>query len=170
MTGEYCVDANSFITSWNTAYPVKVFPSLWAQIAQHQNDIILIKPVFDEIDPVSSADQKLHRDKKREKYPLHVWMEDNSFTPTAITDDTKIISLKLEQEYEINNNPKGVDQNDIALIAYAKYENKTVVTLEAKQPQKPEKKCNYKIPLVCDEQKVECISFIEMLERLGIEI
>ena len=61
-------------------------------------------------------------------------------------------------------------KNYIALIAYAKYESKTVVTLEAKQLQKPEKKCNYKIPLVCDEQQVECISFITMLERLGIEI
>ena len=96
MTGDYCVDANSFITSWNTVYPVNVFPSLWPQIAKHQNDI--------------------------------------------------------------------------ALIAYAKNESKTVVTLEAQQPQKPGKKCNYKIPLVCDEQKVDCISFITMLERLGIEI
>ena len=36
---------------------------------QHRNDIILIKPVFDEIDPISSADQKLSIDKKQGKYP-----------------------------------------------------------------------------------------------------
>ena len=101
---------------------------------------------------------------------MHVWLEENAFTATDIPDDIKIISLDLEKAYEINNSPKGVDQNDIALIAYAKNESKTVVTLEAQQPQKPGKKCNYKIPLVCDEQKVECISFITMLDRLGIKI
>ena len=99
MTGDYCVDANSFITSWNTAYPVNVFPSLWPQIAKHQNDIILIKPVFDEIDPVSPTDQHLNRDQKREKYPLHVWLEENAFTATDIPDDIKIISLDLEKAY-----------------------------------------------------------------------
>ena len=110
MTGDYCVDANSFITSWNTVYPVNVFPSLWPQIAQHQNDIILIKPIFDEIDPVSPADRNLHRDQKNEKYPLLVWLEENAFTATDITDHIKIISLDLEKEYEININPKGVVQ------------------------------------------------------------
>lgn len=111
MSGQYCVDANIFITSWNTAYPINIFPSLWEQIAQCRNDIILIKPIFDEIDPISSADQKLSKGKKSEKYPLRVWMENNQFTATPIADDVKAVSLNLEKEYETNNNPKGADQN-----------------------------------------------------------
>ena len=48
--------------------------------------------------------------KKDEKYPLLVWLEENAFTATDITDHIKIISLDLEKEYEININPKGVVQ------------------------------------------------------------
>ena len=68
------------------------------------------------------------------------------------------------------NNPKGANQNDITLIAYAKVKEKTVVTFEEEQPQKPGKKKNYKIPLICNEQGVECIKFVTMLDRLGIRI
>jgi len=170
VTGQYCVDANIFITAWNIAYPIHVFPSLWEQMAQYQNDFILIKPIFDEIDPISSADRKMPKDKKKKKYPLRVWMEDHQFIGTPITDDVKAMSLNLEKEYETNNNPRGANQNDITLIAYAKLEEKVIVTLEAEQPQKTGKKCNYKIPLICDDQGVACMSFVRMLGRLGIRI
>lgn len=169
MTGQYCLDANIFITAWNVYYPPHIFSTLWEQLAQNQNDIVLIKPIFDEIDPISAADQKLTEDKKKEKYPLRVWM-DNFFTSTPISDDVKIASLGFEKEYETNNGPKGANQNDITLVAYAKIEDKSVVTFEEKQPQKPGKKCNYKIPLVCDEQKVKWMGFIEMLDQLGIRM
>ncbi len=170
MTGQYCVDANIFITAWNKDYPPHVFRTLWEQLAQHQSDIVLIKPIFDEIDPISSPDQKLPEDKKKEKYPLRVWMEDNQFASTPVVDSVKAVSLDFEKEYETNNNPKGANQNDITLIAYAKIEGKTVVAFEDEQPQRPAKKCNYKIPLVCDEQEVECVRFVKMLDLLGIRI
>lgn len=170
MSGQYCVDANIFIAAWNTDYPPHVFRTLWKQLAQHQNDIILIKPIFDEIDPISPPDQRLPEGKKKEKYPLRVWLDDNLFTATPITDHVKAVSLGLEKEYETNNNPKGANQNDITLIALCKIEDKIVVTFEDEQPQKPGKKCNYKIPLVCDDQGVECIKFVKMLERLDIRI
>ena len=101
---------------------------------------------------------------------MRIWIEDNQFTATPITDDVKAASLNLEKEYETNNNPKGANQNDITLITYAKMEGKTVVTFEDEQPQTPGKKCNYKIPLVCDEQGVNCIMFIKMLDRLGVRV
>ena len=36
--------------------------------------------------------------------------------------------------------------------------------------QKPKQKYNYKIPLICEEEKVRCIDFIEMLEELKVII
>ncbi len=51
-------------------------------------------------------------------------MEENQLTFSVITDETNVISLSLEKEYETNNNPKGANQNDITLIAYAKLEDK----------------------------------------------
>ena len=170
MNDQYCLDANIFITAWNSNYPMNVFPSLWEQLAQCRNNLVLIKPVFDEIDPISSADKKLPTDKKREKYPLRVWMTENYFDAEPITDEINAVSLDLEKEYETNNNPKGANQNDITLIAHAKVKKKTVVTFEEEQDQKPGKKKNYKIPLICNEQGVECINFVEMLQRLNIRI
>ena len=58
----------------------------------------------------------------------------------------------------------------MTLIAYAKIMDKTVVTFEGEQPQKPGKKSNYKIPLICREQNVECIDFIKMLQCLDIRV
>jgi len=170
MSGQYCLDANIFITAWNSGYPIRIFLPLWEQLAQCRNDLVLIKPVFDEIDPISSADKNLSKKKKIEKYPLRAWMIENCFDAEPISDEINAVSLGLEKEYETNNNPKGANQNDITLIAYAKVKEKTVVTFEVEQPQKPGMKKNYKIPLICDEQGVDCINFITMLDRLGIRI
>ena len=65
MSGKYCVDANVFITAWYISYPPRIFSPLWDQIAQHRTDIVLIKSVFDEIEPILSSDRKLAIDKKK---------------------------------------------------------------------------------------------------------
>ena len=123
---------------------------------------------------LSSTCQKhydyLLSDKKREKYPLRVWLEEGNFTVPNITDEVNTVSLDLEREYETSNESKGAGQIDITLIAYAKVMRKTVVTFEAPQPQKPGKKYNYKIPLICQEQGVDRIDFITMLDQLNIRI
>ncbi len=116
MSGQYCLDANIFITAWNSDYPMRVFLSLWEQLAQCRNDLILIKPVFDEIDPVSLADNKIPPSQKRKKYPLRIWMIENRFEATTITNEINTVSLELEKEYETNKDPKGANQNDITFL------------------------------------------------------
>ena len=168
---QYCVDANVFITAWHSSYPINVFPSLWKRLAESRDEIILIKPIFAEIDPISSQDKKkLTPVQKREKHPIRMWLEDNQFVETPMNDNIDIISLELEKEYGISDVSNGAGQKDISLIAYAKTMNKIIVTLEAMQPQKPSKRYNYKIPLICCEQNVECINFVTMLDNLNIRI
>lgn len=166
----YCVDANVFITAWHVNYPLNVFPSLWEELARKRDKIILIKPIFDEIEPVPSSDAKLDIAKKRNKYPVRMWLEENSFTETPINDDINKTSLELERKYEIDDISKGAGSKDILLISYAKKKDKIIVTLEGNQAQKPTEKYNYKIPLICSEENIECINFVQMLERLGIKI
>ncbi|MFC1849110.1 DUF4411 family protein [candidate division CSSED10-310 bacterium] len=170
MSGRHCIDANVFITAWYINYPPHILSSLWKRIAECRNDIEIIKPVFDEIEPISSSDLKLSTDEKRAKYPLRIWLEEANFPVPRIDNEVNRLSLVLEREYEISNESKGAGQVDITLIAYAKVMKKTVVTLESQQPQKPGKKSNYKIPLICREQHVDCISFVTMLAQLGIRI
>ncbi len=154
MIGQFCSDADTFITAWYIRYPPQVLPSLWAQLSDYRNEIILIKPIFDEIEPISPSDKKLPMEKKREKYPLRLWMESNKFYYEDVSNEINVASLALEKEYEISNESRGAGQNDITLIAYAKLMNKIVVTFEAKQPKTPLKKSNYKIPLIC--KKTRC--------------
>jgi hypothetical protein len=87
VSGQYCVDANIFITAWYINYPPHILSSLWEHIAECRDDIVLIKPVFDEIEPISSSDHKLSRDKKREKYPLRLWLEESNFPVSNVSDD-----------------------------------------------------------------------------------
>lgn len=192
MSANYCIDASAFIAAWNVSHPIDVFPSLWSQLANRRDDMVLLKPIFDEIDPISPQDRNKTEKEKADKYPLRMWMINNQFMPTPLGESTKNRDLelfsasqspphisevdieresfKLEMEYKIANNSKGVDEKDLKLIAYAKLNKKIIVTEEGKQPEKPKKKCNYKIPLVCKEQGVECINFVEMLKCLGIKI
>lgn len=192
MKAYYCIDANTLITAWNIHYPENVFSSLWKKLANHQDNIILIKPIFDQIDPILQQDRNKTEKEKADKYSLRMWMINNQFMPTPLGESTENRELelfsasqslphisevdieresfKLEMEYKIANNSKGVDEKDLKLIAYAKLNKKIIVTEERKQPEKPKKKCNYKIPLVCDEQGVKCINFVEMLRRLSIKI
>ena len=163
MSADYCIDASAFIAAWNESHPIDVFPGLWPQLATHRTDMMMIKPIFDEIDPISLKE-------KADKYPLRTWMLNNQFAETPIDKSVESRSLELEKEYQITKNSKGVSENDLKLIAYAKLNDKTVVTEEGEQRAKPKKKCNYKIPLVCDEQEVECINFVEMLRRLSIKV
>lgn len=171
MSGaDYCIDASAIIFAWYEGYPKDVFPSLWSQLAEHRTNMALIKPIYDQIDPISQADKVKSALENRKKHPLRMWMADNGFKSIGIDEEVEELSLLLEEEYQVREKSGGADGKDIKLIAYAKINNKIVVTEEGEQPQKPIKKYRYKIPLICDEKEVECINCIKMIRRLGIRI
>ncbi len=170
MTGQYCLDANIFITAWRKSYPISSFPSLWKQISKHRRDIILIKPIYDEIDPIPSQHQNLSSRQKNAKYPLRMWLMQSGFVGVPINSQVISTSFMLECRYQITNHSKGASQNDITLIAYAKINHKTVVTFEAIQRQTPSKKYNHKIPLICQKENVQCIDFVALLQGCGIKV
>lgn len=170
MSGKYCLDANILIDAWHKSYPPRIFHPLWKQIALNKHKIELIKPIFNEIEPIQSSDRRLSIKDKKVKYPLRVWLEENRFSVTEINHKVNTLSLELEKKYETDNTSRGAGQIDITLIAYAKEMNKTIVTFEGEQKQVPKKKYNYKIPLICDELGVVWKTFIEMLDLLDIRI
>jgi len=154
----YCLDANILISIWNTDYPRDVFPTLYQEIENNlQNEIILIQPIFDEIKPGS---------------PIYVWLEEGMrLNKTNMSDAAKDLTLKLRKKYgEKYKRTKGANYNDLQLIAFASSGNHTVVTYEAEQQQPPKKKSNYKIPLICKEENVKCIRFVEMLRQCNIVV
>ena len=165
----YCIDANVFITVWHITYPREIFPTLYRAMENKlSGNIILIKPVFDEIEPVSGRKdvQKL-----KQEHPVRLWLkEEMGIDETPIDDKVRQKALDLMAKYETDEYSKGADEKDITLIAFALLGKHTVVTLEAKQKQPPDKKSNYKIPLICQIENVECISFVDLLGRCNIEV
>lgn len=169
--GQYCMDANVFITCRNVHYFMDTIPSLWNALVEHRQKITLIKPIFDEIDPFTSSHKSMNDQDKWEKYPLRMWLVSNGFYWQPIDNAVRAISLELEREYQTKDKGTGADSNDMLLIAYAKHHGKTIVTYEKKQEtDSGMKKSNYKIPAICKEQGVKCITFSEFLRECGISI
>lgn len=166
----YCVDSSVFITAWYKQYPPRIFKPLWDLIAQHNEKLVLLKPIFDEIEPMTSDDRKRPLKLKQERFALRLWLETNRFPVMEVSHDMNCESLRLEKEYQIRNFGKGANQNDVMLIACAKLLDMTVVTFEEVQTTLPAEKRRYKIPAICNEQNVRCIDFVTMLDELNIEI
>ena len=167
----FCLDANIFITAWHKVYPIEIFPSLWPELSNKKQKIILIKPIFDEIEPITKQDRKsFPKEKLEERFPLRLWLEENNFKTESLDNEVDELSLDLEMKYETNENGKGASKNDIKLIAYASYCSCVVVTFEAWQNSKPNNKSAYKIPLICSEENIKCIDFVKLLRNLDIKI
>ncbi|MCI5218642.1 MAG: DUF4411 family protein [Candidatus Electrothrix sp. LOE2] len=115
-SGRFCLDANLFIAARNITYPADILPSLWEQLATCRNELILIQPIFNEIDPIAQHHRNLSRDEKKEKYPLRMWMQENGFEATPINDEVNAASLMLEQEYQISPISKGAGQRQGEII------------------------------------------------------
>lgn len=164
----YCLDANIFIDPWGRDYPPSVFPTLWKKISEHKEKFIVIKNIFNEIDPPSLL---MTAKRAKEKHPLRAWLINNQINSVQVPRGVEEASLLLEKKYQIRpGSGNGASQNDLILITYAKENQKTIVTLESRQPNPPEKKHKYKIPLICSQEEVECINYVEFLKRLGISI
>ena len=170
MSGQYCVDANVFITAWHETYPPRILSTLWDRIAEHKDQITIIQPVYEEIEPIPQHERKKSKAELRERYPVRMWLQENGFIPSQIDEPTMNLSLQLELRYQISDESKGANQIDMTLIAFAKLNSKTVVTLEAVQIPRPGKRSNYKIPAICGDESVLCIGFVGLLDELGIAV
>ena len=170
MNRKFTLDANAFIAAWNQHYPYAVFPTLWEKVPRYRDRIVFIKPVFDEIDPIAQHHKKLSVEEKKKHYPLRIWLETCNFEVKALDESTNNKALLLERKYETKEDSRGAGSNDIALVAFAKKNQCVVVTQEGRQPQRPRVKSNYKIPLICSEEGVAHINFVEFLKEIGVLI
>ena len=155
---KYCLDADVFIRSYRDIYPRNVFPGLYKQLEQKipRSSVVLLN-ILEQITTPAR---------------LIEWIKS---TNIAIIDSKKnhVINEefnRLNKKYQPNTGPKGVDTDDLRLIAYAKVKNLTVVTYESYQVQKPVKMSNYKIPLVCETENVRWLKPIEYFKELGISV
>jgi predicted nucleic acid-binding protein len=150
----YCIDTCALIDLWRRHYPPDIFPGLWSDIEKLVNQGLLIAPkeVFNELKKV-----------------------DDDLIDWAKNHQEMFIPLDEEQLQEVTNilarsqgliDARKITEADPFLIALAKCKGWTVITSE-----KPKTDPNAppKIPDVCRQHNVKCISVIEFFREQGWE-
>lgn len=153
-------DASSMIYAWDN-YPVDQFPGLWSWMAaQAQAQAIVIPRVaFEEVGyktPECASWLK--------NADIHVMAITN-----AIVQDALRIKNLLGIEHD-NYHPKGVDENDLFIIASARQSRRKLVSNEGLQLSAPDIPSKKKIPAVCklSEVSVPCINFLQCIKSSGV--
>lgn len=152
-------DASSMIYAWDN-YPIEQFPGLWEWLA-------------DQIEQKKIAVPSVALQEIGHKAPdCAEWLKIHDVENLEIGNPILMDALRLKALLGIEGDkyhPKGVDENDLLIIATAAHHHAELISDESRQklPDMPAKR---KIPAVCDmpEVAVRCISFIEYIKRSGV--
>lgn len=145
------------IHAWEN-YPARQFPGLWVWIATQVETKMLAMPrvAFDEV---------------AHKAPdCCMWLKDHELELMEVSNEIIQDALRIKGLLGIVNDryhPKGVDENDLLIVATARAHGVELVSDEAKQSLPPATAAKRKIPAVCDmpHVSVACIPFIEYIRR-----
>lgn len=155
----HTLDASSILYAWDN-YPPNIFPPLWTwlgkEIASHELTISVV--AFEEV---------------QHKAPECAdWLKTNNILRLAMSNDVVQYAARLQSLIGVINdayNPKGVDENDLLIIAAAKIYGGKLITNESRQLGKQPIPAKCKIPAVCDMDggKVRALNFLEYIRESG---
>lgn len=152
-------DASSMIYAWDN-YPVAQFPGLWEWMASQiqANQLVMPKVAFEEVGHIAPD--------------CGEWLEENNLEKLELSELILRDAIRIKGLLGIsgdNYHAKGVDENDILIIATARAQNSDLISDEAKQPGLPQLPSKRKIPAVCDmaEVTVHCVNFIDFIKTSG---
>jgi Domain of unknown function (DUF4411) len=153
-------DASSMIYAWDN-YPVRQFPGLCEWMATQIGEKKLDMPTvaFEEV---------------ANKTPdCGDWLKRNDLKQLQISNAILQDALRIKGLLGIvgdKYNPHGVGENDILIIATARFYTAELISNEERQLQLPKKLDRRKIPAVCamTEVSVLCISFTEFIKSSDV--
>lgn len=151
------IDASSIVHAWDT-YPPDVFPRLWTWIQEQieSGEIEFAQPAMDEVQHVAPD--------------CALWLASISASICAVSNPAVQRANWLKSSLAIENDkydPKGVDENDLLIIACAYCKGVALVSNEAKQPSLPVNLKRYKIPAVCTLSGQTCTDFLTYMKSAG---
>lgn len=136
----HTLDASSIIHAWDN-YPLTQFPGLWdwlaAEIQAQQLSIAVV--ALKEVG-YKSPD-------------CATWLKNQGIRRLPMSNAVLQAAKQIKDDVGIQNDqyhPKGVDENDILIIAAAQYHSATLVTNEVRQSSSLKEPTRRKIPAVCD--------------------
>ena len=150
------LDASSALYAWDN-YPPEQFPPLWVWMESQLEigELTIPSVALEEV---------------RHKYPeCAAWLKDKNIFVHPMTQPILSEALRIKELLEIREDSyaKGVDENDLLIIATARIRGAELLSDELRQPSPDKLKKNYKIPAVCKlpEVSVESLNFVEYFKR-----
>lgn len=152
-------DASSMIYAWDN-YPFSQFPGLWGWMQEQITDkeIVIPKAAFREIE---------------HKTPdCAEWLKRHEIDVIEANNEVLQEAFRIKKAVGIvddNYHPKGVDENDLLVIATAKVYEGELISDEARQAKPPDEPRKRRIPAVCSmrEVSIPCANFIDFVKRSG---
>lgn len=145
----HTLDASSIIYAWDN-YPSTQFPGLWNWLAgEIQAQRLSI--------PTVALEEVGH------KSPVcATWLKSQNIRRLHMGNDVLQAAMEIKKQVGVRNDqyhPKGVDENDILIIAAAQYHGAILLTEEKRQFGKQTEPTKRKIPAVCDLPSVQVAHF-----------
>jgi hypothetical protein len=145
------------LESLNDFWPIENLPTLWSWLDSEISGgrIVIPRVAFDEIGHISPE--------------CRHWLHGiRGVTPVEVDNSIAAYALLINGEIGVQNDQygTGVDANDVIIIATAKARGFMLVSNESRQPSLPSNMKNYKIPAVCNLQRVNvhCINFADLIK------
>lgn len=151
------LDASAIIHAWDN-YPLAQFPGLWEWLGSEMHTHQLAIPVV-------ALEEVGHKAPECAK-----WLKVAGVLRLQIDGTVVMAALAIKQALGIVNDqyhPKGVDENDIFIIAAAKVHGAELVTNEKRQFGAQVEARKYKIPAVCGIPVVDVpsLNFLEYIQK-----
>lgn len=151
------LDASAIIYAWDN-YPLTQFPGLWLWIANQvrTHDLAIPAVALEEVAHIAPECAN--------------WLRAAEVLRLPMTAAVVMEAMAVKQEIGVVNDqyhPKGVDENDLFIIAAAKVHNAELITNEARQFGAQAETRKYKIPAVCDMPSVGVVhmNFLEFIQK-----
>jgi hypothetical protein len=148
----YCIDTSSIILWFVERYPPAIFPGLLLRV----EDLIAAgrlrapKAVYDEIKPGDSC---------------HSWAKSQTSLFVEESTSVQAIVLRLMATHHDPGKPlKGISGADPFVIAMARDGGPSWIVVSEETPGSSD---NRKIPYVCAQEGVTCLTFLELMRAEG---
>ncbi|HSI22637.1 MAG TPA: DUF4411 family protein [Methylophilaceae bacterium] len=147
----HVIDASSIVYAWDN-YPKAKLTKLWVWLESMitEGELVIPSVALDEVSHVAPE--------------CHAWLIQSGITVVSIGGQVLQKAQQIKAELGIvedRYDAKGVDENDLIIIACASELHAPLVSNEAVQSSLPSNKAKYKIPAVCTHVlRHPCVDFL----------
>lgn len=152
-------DASSMLHAWEEYLPGQLL-TLWDWLGEQvqAQEISLLSEAMKEVTDRSPD--------------CACWLRANGLRVLQVSPSVASAAMDIKRLLRISDDqyhPKGVDENDILIIAAAQVHGVELISNENQQPRLPQDMRHYKIPAVCalPAVSVVCLSFRDYLAASG---